>query len=149
MLLISTQVWNSVWTSLLWWKRKPAIQLRRELEDQATRHLVTSYNRELAGAPVLPHADPRVEDIVNAYRTSGFAKNSLKRQADSGMTLVVFNNPITIHLLAGNHHKIVKFTGNADDVLDDVAEAFGQQIARQYPGLVRVAKLGPSPYDRT
>lgn len=140
---------NSLLTTLLPWKRKPALALRRDLEDQTYRYLVDSYYRETEGLPVLPHADPRVQDIADTYRKSMFAENSLKRQQESGIDVSGIQASANYAPVHWNHHKIVKFTRNSDDIIDDVAVAFGDQIAAQFPNLLKVAKLTPKQIGRS
>lgn len=126
---------NSLWTTLVLWKRKPALLLRRQLEDETYRYLVQSYYRESQGLPVLNHADPRIQDIADSYRKSKFASNSLTRQEASGIDVSDIRQSDNYAPVHWEHHKIVKFTRNEDSAIDDVANAFGSQIIRQFPKL--------------
>src|SRR5690606_15582870 len=120
-----------------------------QLEDSTYKYLTESYYKESQGLPITPHADPRVQEIAEAYRKSGFARNSLKRQADSGMDVQGIresDNYVPVHW---DHHKVVRFTKNEDASIADVARAFGDQIAGQFPNLVRVAKLSPEQIGRS
>lgn len=136
---------NSLSTTLMFWKRKPALALRRELEDQTYRYLVDSYYRETKGLPVLPHADPRVQDIADTYRKSKFAQNSLKRQADSGMDVQGIQPSDNYVSVRWDNSKIVRFTKNTEEGIADVAKAIGAEVAENLPGILNklsVEQLG-------
>lgn len=132
---------TSLWTNLVPWKRKAAMTERTNLEKAATRHLIDSYNKEVAGVPILPHPDPRVEDIVETFRKSKFAENSLDRQTKSGMDTADIRKSANYFPVHHVYHKIVKFTRNSQSKLDDLADAYGDQILRAFPESHRIKGL--------
>lgn len=129
---------TSLWTTLLPWKRKAAMETRRDIGNQASRHLIDSYNKEVAGLPITPHPDARIEEVVEMYRKSKFAENSLDRQTGSGMDTSNIRKSANYFPVHHDHHKIVKFTKNIQSKMDDLAEAYGDQILKAYPNSAKI-----------
>lgn len=125
-------------------------KIRNIQQERAAAYLYDAYRAEMDGMPIptLP-TDAGTRAVVEAYQKSGFAPQTAKRMQESGMEsandLRISNNWLPVQ---HDPHKLFRFIGGNADKYKAVARAYGDQIAEQFPAMLKtLTKAGDSVDD--
>lgn len=124
-------------------------KLRNVQQERAASYLYDAYRAELDGlpAPVLPN-DTGTQQVIKAYQESNYAPNMAKRMQDSGMDSAQGLKTSSSWLpVQHDPHKVFRVIGGDENKFKAVARAYGDQIAEQYPALLKSLTKAGDPVD--
>lgn len=125
---------NILWPS----SRKAGMAKRGMLEDETMKYLNTAYYYEQRGEALGPHPVKDVQDLVDAYRKSGYAKDMLARRQRAGEDVKGITASDNYVPQNWNYHKFARVTRHDPELMRGYARAFGEQIIENYPNLAKV-----------
>ncbi|WP_257542559.1 hypothetical protein [Sphingobium sp. CFD-1] len=121
--------------------------LRNIQQEKAAAYLYDAYRAEMDGlpTPALPN-DAGVQQVIKVYQESNYAPNVAKRMQDSGMDSAQGLKTSSSWLpVQHDPHKVFRVIGGDENKFKAVARAYGDQIAEQYPALLKsLTKAGDS-----
>ena len=131
-----------VWTP---GKRAQQRVLRQDLEKQAVQWLNTARRNEYIGLEIVPHQNPAVRAITDAYVESGYAKEMLARMKEAGVHGAEDIAESAYYVpVRHSYDKMEHLVNLGKATWRGIYRMYGAQLSRMFPNLAEEIGLTPT-----
>lgn len=110
---------------------------RLGLEKETMQWLNTARRNEELGIEIAPHSDPRVRALADAYTSSGYAEEMLRRLKDAGVQGADDIAPSKYYVpVKHNYEKMEVAVAEGRATWNGIYKMYGAQLGRMFPNLV-------------